>query len=244
MPVANVVKLSSQVTPFRLEISFQVIMDDGTVHPCLAHVAHKKHLVESYKSNDGYTPQVPQNKPNTITKLSLNEFHQAFDLYYDHLAAAILHGGWDLNPSAPAMEFDTGKGLCFHSDAATLGGNVHCFPTVPVTLVTTNTYGLTSADFANFIRVLRCLWSAGDRFYNDQGVVETNASAVASEMGKARQSLQAIGATQWYLHLTSELERLAIQKRLSDSTKQMHTAQTKAVNTMVKAPKVKGANFV
>jgi hypothetical protein len=242
MPVTKVTKLSSQVTKQRMEISFQVTMDDGTEHLCLAHVAHKKHLVESYKTNDDYTPQVPQNKPNTVTKLSLSEFQAAFEIYYDQLAAAILANGWDMDPSAPAFEFNTGKGLYFHSDAHTLGGNIHCYPTVPGGFVSTNTYGLNSTEFANLIKVLRCLWSAGDRFY-ENGTVATNGAAVSSEMGKARQSWAVISATPWYIHLTSELERVAITRKLSQAVKDLHTAQNRQVNVMVKAPIVKGTPF-
>lgn len=234
MAVQSVTRTSSQITAQRIEVRYNVTMDDAAVHPILMHTAHKKHVVESYKNNDNYTPQVGQHVNHTIVRLKLDEFHAAFERYCDALAAAIQTDGFALQPKAAQYEFaDATAGCYFHSDAVTLGANVHCFPSKP-TVGSTTTASLAGQDFADLIQVLRFLWGAGDglNVSNNAVVVGSNLS---SDTAKATASYNRIKGNAWFTSLTTPLERAALGMKLKTTVKEFTAAKLTATK-MVKQP--------
>ncbi len=236
MAVQSVTRTSSQITAQRIEVRYNVTMDDAAVHPILMHTAHKKHVVESYKNNENYTPQVGQHVNHTIVRLKLDEFHAAFERYCDTLAAAIQTDGFALQPKAAQYEFADAAAECyFHSDAVTLGANIHCFPSKP-TVGSTTTASLAGQDFADFIQVLRFLWGAGDglsvSLANNAVVVGSNLS---SDTSKATASYNRIKANAWFLSLTTPLERAALAMKLKNTVPAFKAAQ-QTVTKMVKQP--------
>jgi hypothetical protein len=232
--VQSVTRTGSQITAQRIEVRYTVTMDTGAVHPVMMHTAHKKHVVESYKNNENYTPQVGQHVNHTIVRLPLAHFHEAFERYCDTLAAAIQADGFAIQPKAAPYEFaDAAAGCYFHSDAVALGLNVHCFPSKP-TPASTTTASLAGQDFADFIQVLRFLWGAGEGL-NVSGNAVVVGSNLASDTSKAAASYARIKAKPWFLTLTTPLEQAALAMKLK-TTVPAFKAASLAATKMVKQP--------
>jgi len=149
---------------------FSAVTGDGKVNEFKAYCSYKKHLVSSYKTNDGYQPRISETGANTITCLSESEFLTAFDLFAGYLESALLKEGTDFDASQPAHEYDTGKGIFFRSDTDWKKSSfrpLHCFPSVPTAAASTVTYNLVGQKFSDFITVLRLLWSSGEKLTSE-----------------------------------------------------------------------------
>ena len=145
---------------------FSARTEDGKSNEFKAYCSYKKHLVGSYKTNDGYQPRISELGSNTITSLSESEFLQAFDLFARFLETQLLKDGTDFDASVPEHEFDTGKGIFFRSDTDWKKHSfrpLHCFPSLPSTAASTVTFNLVGQKFSDFITVLRFLWSSGEK---------------------------------------------------------------------------------
>lgn len=140
----------------RLEFSISARTDDGKDHSFLFHTSYKKHVIESYKLIEGYTPAY--STQNTITTLTTAEFTQAFDDWGDRILDLIKAQDVGLAPNSQACELDSGHGVYFHSDSGVLGPNVHCFPCVPASATSVKSIVLTADQLKGLVAVCRFLY--------------------------------------------------------------------------------------
>jgi len=109
----------------RLEMQMVVTFAGAPNQTYTFNVSHKKHAISSYKTNSTSPPTADV---NTLVNMSENEFKVVFDDYGRQLALKMVgKDNMTFNPSAPMNRVVT-KQIAFSSDAANLGGNVHCFP--------------------------------------------------------------------------------------------------------------------
>lgn len=163
-------KMSDEV-----RMGFRATTADGQAHEFKAYCSYKKHLVGSYRTNDGYQPRISQTGANTITRLDEFEFLTAFNAFGRKLEEALLAEGDDLDASDPKHVYGTGMGIWFRSDTDWILNkfrDLHCFPCIPSGQSSPVTYDLPGQQFSDFITVLRYLWSGGESVTVERKVVE------------------------------------------------------------------------
>jgi len=119
------------------------------------------------------------------------------------------------------------------ADVAKLGGDVHCTPCLPLVGVSTTCRSLTQTQFGQFIRIMRFLWSKGSevsvvtkpKANAKSGIVEMKQSPqtdmkLATEVNAVHDMIinQNLDHAPWFVFLTTELERMALRKKLSASS--------------------------
>ncbi|WP_317925501.1 MULTISPECIES: hypothetical protein [unclassified Cupriavidus] len=204
----------------RIEIDITVFFRDGTPpESVLMHTAYNKHLVESYQTNDRYTPQAaPQ---NTVCRMSLKDFKAAFERYADHLIKTMRVIGAEMRPNT--IIYTDRSGVYFTSDCAIAGMDIHCFPCLPPGVQSNIVFDLNSQEFGDMVKVLRLLYHAGDRFYNANNMVTAGGSDLVSKLGDARNALQRVGAASWFLRMFSEVERASLEMKLRTQQREHNT---------------------
>jgi len=126
MPIMRTVRCGKcLVRNDRLEMQMVVTYTGAPNQTYTFNVSHKKHAISSYKTNSASPPTAVT---NTLVNMSENEFKVAFDDYGRQLGLKMIgQDNMTFDPSAPKNRIVT-KQIAFSSDAANLGGNVHCFP--------------------------------------------------------------------------------------------------------------------
>ena len=180
-------KMSDEV-----QMKFRATTADGQTHEFKAYCSYKKHLVGSYRANDGYQPRISETGANTITRLDEFDFLVGFNTFGSKLEQALLAEGDDLNASDPEHVYDTGLGIWFRSDTDWTKNkfrNLHCFPCIPSGKASPVSYDLVGQQFSDFITVLRYLWSAGEELKvvrkdaGTKGTVSIPTTNLATQLG-------------------------------------------------------------
>ncbi len=162
-----------------MRMTFTTTFDDGSQKSFNATVSYNKHVVESYRTNDDWNPQLGDQTVHTLCGLSLSTFQSAFDKYGDYLCEKFrtVVDVETFDPQTTGV-YDTALGVHFTTDTNRfINKPLHCFPKVPVgSAGGPKTWSLTSAEAAAFIRLARLLWAWGSGYsqekVDDQRTIE------------------------------------------------------------------------
>jgi hypothetical protein len=237
--VQDVVRTPVVDTGGRLEVRMTVQFNDGTAdEPMLMHTTYKKHLMESYQGNEGYTPQAAPR--NTVCRVGLQAFKSAFERYSDHLINQMKLLGTGITPNT--IVYTDQSGVFFTSDCNIAGMDIHCFPCLPFGAVSTITFDLDTQQFGDMVKMLRFLYHAGDRLYKPgqpSPALSSNPitaqNDLSSKAGDAANAYQRQHAAVWFLAMFTEMERITLGMKLRVQPA-ANTANKQAVGAMLRKP--------
>lgn len=208
----------------RIEITMTVCFrfrDSTLPERMKMHTAYNKHLVDSYRTNDGYTPKAAPR--NTMCRVSLDTFKAAFERYADHLMQLMRANGTGIAPNT--IVYTDRSGVYFTSDCAIAGMDIHCFPCLPAATASDIVFDLESQQFADMVKMLRFLYDAG-------------MENLSSKAGDAKGAYDRQHTRDWFKKLFTELEILALNKKLAIQPG-LALAHKRHVAQVQRAPKIK-----